>query len=118
MLSGRTPFSGDNNLAVMAQHVQGRVEPLNELQPDVSPALAATVARALARNPDERFQDMPAFIDALDHPESVDLSILAKSAAEPANAWWRSSALRAIALGFLLLAALIVLAVLLQSVHQ
>jgi eukaryotic-like serine/threonine-protein kinase len=118
MLSGRTPFSGDNNLAVMAQHLQGRAEPLNALQPAVSPALAATVARSLARDPEERFQDMPAFVDALDHPETVDLAVLAKVAAQPANAWWRSPALRAIALGFLLLAVLVVLAVLLQSVHQ
>ncbi len=118
MLSGRTPFGGDNNLAVMAQHVQGSAPRLDGLQPGISQPLAATVARALARDPDERFQDMPAFVAALEHPDTVDLSVLAQPAASSAGAWWRSAALRAVALGFLLLGVLIVLAVLLQSFHQ
>jgi serine/threonine protein kinase len=117
LLSGRTPFSGDNNLAVMAQHMQGNAPRLDQLQPDVSLPLANTVARSLARDPDARFPDMGAFVEALDHPETVDLSVLEESAAPHANAWWRSSALRAMALGFLLLGALVVIAVLLQSLR-
>jgi serine/threonine protein kinase len=115
LLSGRTPFSGDNNLAVMAQHLQGHAPRLDQLQPGVPLPLAAVVARSLARDPDERFPDMAAFIEAMDHPETVDVSVLVEPAAPQANAWWRSAAMRAVALGILLLGALVVLAVLLQS---
>jgi serine/threonine-protein kinase len=35
LLAGRTPFQGDTNLAVMAQHLQGRLPRLDVLQPGV-----------------------------------------------------------------------------------
>jgi len=67
MLSGSTPFSGDNQLAVMAMHLQGTAPRLDQVQSGISPQLAALVARCLQRNPADRYPDMPALIDALDH---------------------------------------------------
>ena len=85
--------------------------------------IAFTVAIALlgttlaAMNTGVRISFAMAQDEAMDHPETVDLSVLAQPAAPPANAWWRSSALRAVGLGILLLGALGVLAVLLQSLR-
>jgi predicted Ser/Thr protein kinase len=51
-LTGRPPYVGDNPLAVLAQLVHGQ-PPV--LPPDVPPAVAAVVLRALAKDPARRF---------------------------------------------------------------
>ena len=50
MLAGQTPFTGDSNLAVMAQHLNGTAPRLDRVNPAISPELAAIVARCLARS--------------------------------------------------------------------
>ena len=121
LLSGRTPFSGDSNLAVMAQHLNGTAPRLDRLQPAVPASLAAVVARCLQRDPAQRFQDMDALIAALDHPETVDLAILA-SAADGSQAqslpFYRTIAFQAIAISLVILAAFVLLAFLLQSLKH
>jgi serine/threonine-protein kinase len=76
MLIGQPPFIGDSNMAVMSQHVNATPARLDRLKPVISPQLAAIVARCLLKDPDGRFQNMESLIDALDHPENVNLSIL------------------------------------------
>jgi len=78
MLAGRTPFTGDTNMAIMAQHLNGTAPRLDKANSNVSPPIAAIVAKCLARNPDDRYPNMEALIAALDHPESEDVSILEK----------------------------------------
>lgn len=78
LLAGKTPFTGDTNMAVMAQHLNGTAPRLDKLNPSVSPQIAAIVATCLARNPEDRYTDMNALIEALDHPENTDLTILEK----------------------------------------
>ena len=116
MLAGHTPFGGDNNLAVMAQRLQGAAPRLDREQRDVSPRLAAVVARCLQRDPVDRYQDMRALINALDHPETADLSLLEEAGApRPGMAFWRAPVTRAVLLGLLIMLAIVVLAVVLQS---
>ena len=76
LLAGRTPFTGDSNMAVMAQHLNNTAPRLDKLNPAISPQIAAIVATSLARDPKDRYPDMTAFIEALDHPENTDLAIL------------------------------------------
>jgi eukaryotic-like serine/threonine-protein kinase len=78
MLAGKTPFTGDSNMAVMAQHLNGTAPRLDRVNPSVPPQLAAIVATCLARNPDDRYADMTVLIHALDHPENADLTVLEK----------------------------------------
>ncbi|HEX9117682.1 MAG TPA: serine/threonine-protein kinase [Anaerolineae bacterium] len=119
MLAGRTPFSGDNHLAVMAQHLQGVAPRLDRMQPGVSPQLAAIVARCLQRKPEDRYADMPALIAALEHPETADLAVLQQAAApSAAEQFWRSPTVRAIAISLVILIAMVALAVLLQAAHR
>ena len=119
MLAGETPFNGDNNLAVMAQHLNGTAPRLDRVKTGVPAPVAAVVARCLAHNPDERFASMPDLIAALEHPETVDLSILDKAGEHVVKTpWWKSSYLKALGLGFAVLAALVLLAFVLQSVHR
>ena len=119
LLTGYPPFSGDNNMAVMAQRLNGDAPRLDKLRSDVPPELAAVVAHALQREPKDRYADMRAFIAALDHPELEDLSILDRLQIGSSNLpWWRSGALRGVLIAVGVMVALVFLAVVLQSLHH
>jgi beta-lactam-binding protein with PASTA domain/tRNA A-37 threonylcarbamoyl transferase component Bud32 len=66
MLTGRVPFGGDSAVAVAYKHVQEPPEPPSRSNPDVSPSLEAVVMRALAKNPDNRYQTAEEFCADLD----------------------------------------------------
>jgi len=120
MLAGKTPFNGDTNLAVMAQHLNGTAPRLDRANPEVSAELAAIAARCLARNPDERYPDVPALIESLDHPETVDTSILAKTdSSKPAGgaSLLQSQTVKAIGLSVLIMVVIVVLALALQTLR-
>ncbi|MET0416231.1 MAG: protein kinase [Actinoplanes sp.] len=60
-LTGRPPYAGENALAVLTQLVHGE---LPTLPPDVPPAVAAVVLRALAKEPARRFPSAAAMAQA------------------------------------------------------
>jgi serine/threonine-protein kinase len=60
-LTGRPPFTGDNPLHVVAQHLQG--EPPT-LPTEIPAPVAALVARALAKDPAARYPSAAAFAEA------------------------------------------------------
>jgi hypothetical protein len=64
-LTGTAPFADDN--AVCA----GKVAPLGRLRPEIRPELAAVIHRALAAEPEERFQSAREFQTALRHPATA-----------------------------------------------
>lgn len=121
LLTGNMPFTGDNNMVIMAQHLNETAPRVDRVNPLVSPQLAAIVATCLARDPNDRYSDMTALIEALDHPENVDLTVL-----EKVNAASRSSSLSLtqmqVVQGLLIAAAiiggLIVLALSLQYLYH
>jgi len=117
LLTGAPPFSGDNNLAVMAQHLKGGIPRLDKKQPGVSAHLAAFAARCLQREPEDRFPDMHALLDALDHLESNDISILDRIA-ERKSHFWHSPTFIAVGSALLLLTAIVILAFILQALHK
>lgn len=55
MLTGVTPFAGDNPFAVMNLRLVEPPAPLREANPAIPPALAEIVGRALERDPGERY---------------------------------------------------------------
>jgi eukaryotic-like serine/threonine-protein kinase len=57
LLTGSVPFEGDSPIAVALSHLRDEVPPVRDLAPDVSPALAAVVARATAKDPARRYAD-------------------------------------------------------------
>jgi serine/threonine-protein kinase len=82
MLAGGPPYRGDTALAVMAQHVQSRPEPLRARNRRVPPALDAVAAKALRRDPAQRYQSMAAFRDDLTRLDQLDPAALAAEAPE------------------------------------
>jgi serine/threonine-protein kinase len=119
MLSGKTPFTGDTNMVIMAQHLQKDAPRIDHVNSAVSAELAAIVSHCLARDPDKRYPDMLAFINGLDHPELADLGIL-DTLDSPAGymSLWQSQAFRGIVIALAILAGFTMLALILQAVHK
>lgn len=65
-LTGRVPFEADSAVAVAMKQVSQAPQRPSSINPQVSPALDATVMRALEKEPGQRFQSADAFIAALD----------------------------------------------------
>ncbi|MEJ7811109.1 MAG: protein kinase, partial [Gemmatimonadaceae bacterium] len=72
MLSGQLPFIASNTPAMMLKHLSEQPRPLRELRRDLPAGLAATVERALAKRPDDRWADAAAFRDALAREHARD----------------------------------------------
>src|SRR5204862_116382 len=65
LLAWKTPFTGP--LLELLPAIQAAAPtPLEELRPDVAPALAAICRKAMARLPERRYATMAAFADDLD----------------------------------------------------
>jgi len=58
MLTGKQPFAGDSPVAVALQHVQAEAPPIREIKPSLPEAVANLVAKALRKNPEERFSSV------------------------------------------------------------
>lgn len=56
MMTGKPPFRGETAMAVAIQHVKATPEPLSLLRPDLPPELIAIVEKAMAKNPEARYQ--------------------------------------------------------------
>jgi serine/threonine-protein kinase len=55
LLAGKLPFESSSLTELAARQQEGSPEPLDRLNPDVSPALARAVTAALAPDPDRRY---------------------------------------------------------------
>jgi eukaryotic-like serine/threonine-protein kinase len=66
LLTGSVPFQGENFVAVALRHVNEPAPNVLERRPDAPPRLAMAVERAMAKNPDERFQSMNEFVAELE----------------------------------------------------
>jgi eukaryotic-like serine/threonine-protein kinase len=57
MVTGRPPFSGDSPVMVASKHVLEQPTPPSKVNADVSSELEAVIMKAMAKNPDNRYQD-------------------------------------------------------------
>ena len=66
LLTGDVPYSGDNFVAVAMQHVNDPVPSVLDRRPDVPVRLDLAVQRAMAKDPDDRFESMEELIGELE----------------------------------------------------
>jgi hypothetical protein len=77
LLTGKPPFEADSVLDKLKAHLDQTPPSLDELDDEVSPELAAIVARMLAKDPEERFQT-PADVAAALAPFAAEAQPVAK----------------------------------------
>jgi serine/threonine protein kinase len=66
MITGRLPIEGTTHIQVIAAHLQHAPAPPNKVNPKIPAGLSATVMRALAKNPRDRWQTAEAFLTELE----------------------------------------------------
>ncbi|MCA8921981.1 MAG: serine/threonine protein kinase, partial [Planctomycetes bacterium] len=95
-LLGRLPYKADNVVALQHQVLRGGYPSPLALRPDLPPALEPILARALARDPAQRFQSAGELADALsqdlERPEALYLPPLEQTAHKRPR-WFMSLAL-------------------------
>jgi serine/threonine-protein kinase len=65
VLTGTPPFTRDQPMAVLWAHLQAPPPSVTALRPDLSPAVDQVLARAMAKNPSDRYPSCGEFTDAL-----------------------------------------------------
>jgi eukaryotic-like serine/threonine-protein kinase len=65
IVTGITPFRGDNAIAIMMQHVHEIPTPPTLINPKISHALSEVVLRSIAKDPDARFPSASGMTTAL-----------------------------------------------------
>src|SRR5438552_5859506 len=71
MLAGVPPFRGESMRSTMARHVTEPPRPIRALRPDAPAALESVLARALAKDPVQRYETVAEFTRAL----AADVSV-------------------------------------------
>jgi serine/threonine protein kinase len=68
MVTGKLPFDGENNIAIMLQHLNEEPAPIARFCPSsaVTTAIAAVVSNCIAKKPEERYQQVGEAIRDLD----------------------------------------------------
>ncbi len=66
MLSGRLPYQGDTPIEVMLKHIQEPPPDLQTARPDLPPAVAEVIRRAMAKDRKERYPSAGALAKALE----------------------------------------------------
>jgi serine/threonine protein kinase/tetratricopeptide (TPR) repeat protein len=70
MLAGEPPFRGGGARTTMARHVTEMPRPVRALRPDAPPAVERALARALAKDPAQRYPSVAEFVAALEAEEA------------------------------------------------
>jgi eukaryotic-like serine/threonine-protein kinase len=65
LLSGNPPFAGDSDYALATAQIQEPPPPLVDRLPGLDPKIEATLLKALAKNPEDRFPGVEAFSQAI-----------------------------------------------------
>jgi len=83
MLTGHLPFDNDNDFELMNSQVTLAPPPLKRMHPYAPDQYQGIVMKALAKNPDDRYQTVEEFGAALEHPEQT-LSTVGHTQPSPA----------------------------------
>jgi serine/threonine-protein kinase len=73
MLTGNAPFQSDSEFQVMSDHVHTPPPPPSKFYPYIPKGVENAILKALAKNPDERFQTVEEFGAALERPDDFGL---------------------------------------------
>jgi eukaryotic-like serine/threonine-protein kinase len=80
MLAGRPPFEGSSPVAVASAHMSAEPEPISKVNPAVPREVEAVVARAMRKDPEERYQDARDMADDLARVATGEVPLAAAAA--------------------------------------
>jgi len=63
---GRAPYKGEDHLATLFQHVEGKAVPASKANPKISDELSGIIMKTMSLNPDDRYQTAEDLSTALD----------------------------------------------------
>jgi tRNA A-37 threonylcarbamoyl transferase component Bud32 len=66
MVTGQVPFDADTPLAVIMKHVTAPLRLPRQINPDIPEPIQTVILKALAKDPNDRFQSVPEFTATLD----------------------------------------------------
>ncbi len=70
---GRSPYKGEDHLATLFQHVEGKAVPASKANPKISNELSDVIMKTMSLNPDDRYQtaeELSAALGEISHSES------------------------------------------------
>jgi eukaryotic-like serine/threonine-protein kinase len=70
MLTGKVPFTGDSAIEIAMKHVNELPTPPSRLRAEIPPELDQILLRALAKEPEDRYQSADDFIEDLERAEA------------------------------------------------
>jgi eukaryotic-like serine/threonine-protein kinase len=70
LLTGKVPFGGDSAIEIAMKHVNELPRPPSQLRSEIPPELDQIVLRALAKEPQDRYQTAEEFIEDLERLEA------------------------------------------------
>jgi hypothetical protein len=56
LLTGSVPYTGSNPFAILSKHISDPIPSVKNSRPDLSPAIEFVVKKAMAKNPQDRYQ--------------------------------------------------------------
>lgn len=65
MLAGKHPYDTQTPMGVAVKHITAPVPPIHHFQPDLPPEIQLILSRAMAKEPDERYQTAKEMAEAL-----------------------------------------------------
>jgi serine/threonine-protein kinase len=65
LLTGQQPYHGDTPMSVVVKHITDAVPHILDVKPDLPPDIELVIDKAMAKDRNERFQDVKSLADAL-----------------------------------------------------
>lgn len=86
LVTGTTPYDADTPIAIVLKHVNDPLPPPTTINSTIPEALERIIFRALAKSPDERYQNIEEMVEHLDNLDASDTKILPASPVQAAMA--------------------------------
>ncbi len=74
MLTGKMPFEGPNQLAVMNERLLNNPRPPRDIDPTITPEMQEIIYRAMERDPKNRYATAREFANDLEHQDQVGVA--------------------------------------------
>jgi len=73
MLTGQLPFDADSAVGMVMRHIHDPIPPVTTVNPQLPPVMDEIMARALAKNPADRYQTANELTEAVAHSLEISL---------------------------------------------